>query len=68
MVVCEKAGHSKETHFATATKLIKTGKWSVEYTDDYHLSRYACYLIAETGLQRKPQIALAKHYFAITIV
>ncbi|MFC9765781.1 hypothetical protein [Rhodococcus jostii] len=32
---------------------------------DYHLSRFACYLVAMNGHPRKPEVATAQAYFAI---
>jgi DNA-damage-inducible protein D len=37
----------------------------VQEVEDFHLSRFACYLIAQNGDPRKPEIAFAQKYFAI---
>ena len=46
-------------------KPIVGGKGAVQEVVDFHLSRFACYLIAQNGDPRKPEIALAQKYFAI---
>jgi hypothetical protein len=48
-----------------ARKPIVGGKGAVQEVDDYQLSRFACYLIAQNGDPRKPEIANAQKYFAI---
>ncbi|MCZ7654689.1 MAG: hypothetical protein M5R42_11075 [Rhodocyclaceae bacterium] len=45
--------------------MIEVGKGGQRDVDDYHLSRFACYLIAQNGDPRKPEIALAQKYFAV---
>ncbi|MFZ5616365.1 MAG: DNA damage-inducible protein D, partial [Pseudomonadota bacterium] len=52
-------------HFAGAGKMIATGKGATREVPDFHLSRFACYLIAQNGDPRKPEIAAAQHYFAV---
>jgi len=65
IISCEQSGNKPGHHFAGAGKLIDTGKGAVRQVDDYHLSRFACYLIAQNGDPRKPAIASAQKYFAI---
>ena len=40
-------------------------KGATKEIEDYKLTRYACYLIAQNGDPRKEQIAFAQSYFAI---
>jgi DNA-damage-inducible protein D len=65
MVSCQQSGNTPEHHFAGAGKPIRGGKGAVQVVNDYHLSRFACYLIAQNGDPRKPEIANAQQYFAI---
>ncbi len=44
---------------------IKIGSGAERKQNDYKLTRYACYLIAQNGDPRKKSIALAQTYFAI---
>ncbi len=62
---CEQSGNDPDHHFASAGKPIPGGKGAVQIVPDYHLSRFACYLIAQNGDPRKPEIANAQKYFAI---
>ncbi len=62
---CKQSGNDPAHHFAGARKQIKFGKGATQMVEDYHLSRFACYLIAQNGDPRKPEIAHAQKYFAI---
>ena len=62
---CKVSGNKVEDCFADVGKPITSGKGKVELINDYKLSRYACYLIAQNGDSRKKTIALAQTYFAI---
>lgn len=44
---CKGSGNPPEHHFAGAGKMIGLGKGGRRDVDDYHLSRFACYLIAQ---------------------
>lgn len=65
MTSCEASGNECDYHFAGAGKPIVGGKGAVQEVADYHLSRFACYLIAQNGDPRKPAIAQAQKYFAV---
>ncbi len=62
---CQASGNEPDHHFAGAGKPITGGKGAVQVVTDYDLSRFACYLIAQNGDPRKPQIAEAQKYFAV---
>lgn len=64
-VACGQSGNDPDHHFAGAGKPIVGGKGAVQTVEDFHLSRFACYLIAQNGDSRKPEIANAQAYFAI---
>jgi DNA-damage-inducible protein D len=66
MVSCEATGNIVADHFNDAIKPITGGKGAVQQVKDYYLSRLACYLIAMNGDPRKPQIAAAQQYFAVS--
>jgi len=65
MVSCGQSGNNPDYHFAGAGNMIGTGKGAFREVSDFHLSRFACYLIAQNGDPRKPEIAAAQKYFAI---
>ncbi|MBI4650928.1 DNA damage-inducible protein D [Candidatus Desantisbacteria bacterium] len=62
---CKNSSQKVDDHFAGATKMVKIGSGTERSIDDYNLSRYACYLIAQNGDPRKEKIAMAQTYFAI---
>ncbi len=62
---CEVSGHKAIDHFADVGKMVDLGSGSQRKIDDIMLTRYACYLIAQNGDPRKPEIAFAQAYFAI---
>lgn len=62
---CRLSGNEPDHHFAGAGKMITLGKGGQRNLPDYHLSRFACYLIAQNGDPRKPEIANAQKYFAV---
>ena len=65
MIACQNSEISIEDCFTDISKPIISGKGKQELIEDYKLTRYACYLIAQNGDSRKKVIALAQTYFAV---
>lgn len=61
---CKNSGNDVNSHFVEVDKSLNTGL-GVRTIADYHLSRYACYLIVQNGDPRKDIIALGQTYFAV---
>ena len=62
---CKKSGNDPQNHFAGVRKMVSIGSQTEREVEEWHLSRFACYLIAQNGDPRKPEIAEAQKYFAI---
>lgn len=66
---CITSGEEAEEHFVGASKTLKSknqyGETEGRSVNDYRLTRYACYLIAQNGDPRISEIAFAQMYFAI---
>ncbi|MFH1546560.1 MAG: DNA damage-inducible protein D [Patescibacteria group bacterium] len=68
-IACQKSNQNDSHHFVVSNKMIKIASGSHKEADreidDFHLSRYACYLIAQNGNPSKKEIADAQTYFAV---
>ncbi len=64
-ISCQNSDINVFEHFIDVSKLSKRANNAEVEINDYKLTRYACYLIAQNGDSRKKVIALAQTYFAV---
>ena len=65
IIACETSNNNINDHFPEFRKMVDIGSKTKRETIDYHLSRYACYLIVQNANPRKKSVALGQTYFAI---
>ena len=62
---CQNSGQAVSDHFVDINKMVKLGSGGRRKIEDYHLSRYACYLLIQNADPSKPIVALGQTYFAV---
>jgi DNA-damage-inducible protein D len=67
MTACDLAGYDPSDHFLEVRKMVslRDGSEKEKQIEDYALTRYACYLIAQNADSSKDPVAFAQTYFAV---
>ena len=66
MIACEQVGQAVNDHISGAANMVTVGSGARRQVKDYWLSRFGAYLTAQNGDPRKPEIAAAQAYFAVS--
>jgi DNA-damage-inducible protein D len=56
-LACQNSGHAPADHFVRAARMVSLGSGSQREVADYHLTRYACYLVAMNSDPRKAEVS-----------
>ena len=62
---CKNSGKDPEDHFEEILEMVEIGSGAKRSTQNYYLSRYACYLIIQNADPSKEIVANGQTYFAI---
>ena len=64
ILACDNSGVFSSNHFREFKDMVEIGSGAKREIENWHLSRYGCYLVAMNGSSEKPEIATAQTYFA----
>jgi hypothetical protein len=65
VIACKNVGADVNYHFNRTVKMAHLGAGAQKEMEDYHISRYGCYLVIQNCDPSKPVIAAGQTYFAV---